>query len=96
MPRLSAAIERAATPEIRNSYDADTFFSDSFVRRHTEFESVDEFCRAGPCERDSPGGIQRLSAEDRDEFVAATTEFETWSEMKESAAVTDLVTLTNT
>jgi len=93
--RITAAIDRAVAPDTRNSYDADQFFSDSFIQRHTEFESLRQFCRASPCERNSVGEIQGLPADERDEFVAATTEFETWSEMKDSSAVTDLVTLTN-
>lgn len=92
---LVATVERAVTPDTRSPDDADTLFSDSFVQRHTEFESLEEFCRASPCDRDSVGGVQHLSAEERDEFVAATTAFDTWSEMKQSAAVTDLVALTN-
>jgi len=94
--RLSAAIERAATPDTRSSYDADTFFSDSFIRRHTEFESTEEFYRACPGEQGPVGGIQHVPVEERDEFVAATTDFEAWSEMKERSALADLVTLTNT
>jgi hypothetical protein len=91
--RLTMAIEGTIDPKTRGSRDADAFFSQSFVRRHTDFESLEAFCRACPCERDSVGGIQRLAPDERDEFVAATTDFETWSEMKQTAAVTDLVTL---
>lgn len=93
--RVRTVIEQAVAPKTRNSYDDDTFFSDSFVQHHTEFEAFDAFCRASPSERDSIGAIQRLSAADRDEFVATTTEFETWAEMKEQSAVADLVTLSD-
>ena len=91
--RLAAAIEQAATPETHRTYDGDQFFSDAFVRRHSEFESLAEFCRACPSDRDDIGGIQRLPEDDRDAFVAATTEFETWAEMKEGSAIADLVVL---
>jgi len=91
--RLSAAVERVVEPDPRSSYDADTLFSDPFVERHTAFDSTEEFYRACPCEQDSLGGARSLSAEERDEFVAATTEFETWTEMKDRAAVSELVTL---
>ena len=91
--RVKTVIEQAVTPETRNSYDADAFFSDSFVQYHTEFESFDAFCRACPSERDSVGGIQRLSVDERDGFVSEATEFETWAEMKEQSAVAELVTL---
>jgi hypothetical protein len=93
--RVRTVLEQAVAPETRSSYDSETFFSDSFVQHHTEFDSFDAFCRASPCERDSIGAIQRLPADERDDFVARTTEFETWAEMKERSAVADLVTLTN-
>lgn len=93
--RVRTVLEQALAPETRSSYDAETFFSDSFIQRHTEFESFDAFCRACPSERDSIGAIQRLSDDDREAFVATTTDFETWAEMKERSAVADLVTLSN-
>lgn len=91
--RLTATLEQVIEPQARGVQDSDAFFSKSFIQRHTEFESLDEFCRTCPCERPTIGGVQRLSADERNEFVDATTEFETWSEMKESAAVADIVTL---
>ncbi|ELY81175.1 hypothetical protein [Natrinema pallidum] len=93
--RVRAVIEQAIAPETRNSYDADAFFADSFIQRYTEFESFDAFCQASPCERDSIAGIRRLSANERNDFVERTTDFERWSEMKESSAVADLITLTH-
>lgn len=93
--RLTTALEGAIAPETPGSYDAHAFFSQAFVQHHTKFESFDAFCRACPCERDTVGGIQRLPADERNEFVATTTDFETWPEMKQSAAVTDLITLLN-
>jgi hypothetical protein len=91
--RVRTVLEQVVAPQTPSSYDTDTFFSDSFVRHHTEFDSFDEFCRASPCERDSIGAIQRLPADERDDFVARTTAFETWAEMKERSAVADLITL---
>jgi hypothetical protein len=93
--RLATVFERATTPETNATYETDGFFPQPFVRRNTQFESLEEFCRACPCERDTVGGVQRLPAEQRDEFVDATTQFESWTEMKRSAAVTDAVTLVN-
>jgi hypothetical protein len=91
--RLTAAVERLLAPETRSETDATDYFSDSFVNRHTDFESLEAFCRACPCERDTIGGVQGLDAAERDEFVAARTDFETWQEMTQHAAATDLVTL---
>jgi hypothetical protein len=92
---LTNAIERALTLETWVSSSRERIASKSFISRHTQFGSVDEFCVASPCDDDTIGGVQQLSADERDAFVARTTDFETWAEMKESAAVEDLVTLQN-
>lgn len=91
--RITAVLEQTFRPETRGPDDESAFFSDSFVSRHTAFESFEEFCRACPAEQDTVGGLQRLPADERNEFVAANSDFETWSAMKRNAAVTDLVTL---
>jgi hypothetical protein len=92
---LIAAIERALTLDTWVSRSRERATSEAFIRRHTEFDSVERFCAACPCDDDTIGGVQRLSTDERDAFVARTTDFETWAEMKQSAAVEDLVTLQN-
>jgi hypothetical protein len=92
---LTTAIERALTLETWVSSSREHVDTESFIRRHTQFESVAEFCAASPSSDDSIGGVQRLSADERDTFVARATDFETWAEMKQTAAVEELVTLQN-
>jgi hypothetical protein len=92
---LITAIERALTLETWVSRSRERVASETFIRRHTEFDSVDGFYAACPCDDDTIGGVQRLSTDERNAFVARTTDFETWAEMKQSAAVEDLVTLQN-
>jgi hypothetical protein len=92
---LITAIERALTLDTWVSRSREQVASEAFIRRHTEFDSVDGFCAACPCDDDTIGGVQRLSTDERNVFVARTTDFETWAEMKQSAAVEDLVTLQN-
>jgi len=92
---LTTAIKRALTLETWVSSSRQQVDSESFIRRHTQFGSVDEFCVASPCDDDTLGGVQRLSADKRNAFVARTTDFETWEGMKESAALEDLATLQN-
>ncbi|MBV0922866.1 hypothetical protein KTS45_01510 [Halomicroarcula limicola] len=90
---LRRAIERAFTLETWISGSRERVASETFMRRRTQFSSVDGFCVACPCNQDTIEGVQRLSADERNAFVARTTDFETWDEMKRSAAVEDLVTL---
>lgn len=92
---LTTAIERALTLETWVSTSRERVASESFIRRRTEFDSVAAFCAACPSDDDTLGGVQRLSADEREPFVARTTDFETWPEMKQSAAIEDLVTLQN-
>lgn len=92
---FQTAIERARMLTTAAPCTRDRLFSQAFIRRRTQFESVDAFCETCPCEDDTLGSVQGLSADERDPFVDRTTEFETWAEMKRSAAVADLVTLHN-
>jgi hypothetical protein len=90
---LATAVERALSLEVWVSSSRERVASESFVGRHTQFGSVEEFCAACPSEADTVGSVQRLPADERDAFVDRTTDFETWAEMKRSAAVEDLLTL---
>ncbi|ESS08340.1 MAG: hypothetical protein A07HN63_01842 [uncultured archaeon A07HN63] len=92
---LVTAIKRGFTLETWVSGSREQVASETFVRRHTTFDSVAEFCAACPSETDTIGGIQQLSADDRDAFIARTTDFETWQAMKEGAAMEDLLSLQN-
>lgn len=92
---LTTKIERALSPETWVSNSREKVLSETFISRRTQFDSVDEFCTASPCADDTIGGIQRLPANERDAFVARTTDFETWAAMKRSAAVTTLLRLQN-
>jgi hypothetical protein len=92
---VSTAIERALTLNTWVSRSREQVASEVFIRRHTEFDSVEGFCAACPCDGDTIGDVQRLSTDERNAFVARTTDFETWADMKQSAAVEDLVTLQN-
>ncbi|QSG10015.1 hypothetical protein [Halapricum desulfuricans] len=92
---LITAIERALSLEAWVSSAHERILSPAFVRRHTQFDSVDRFCEASPSGDATIGSVQQLSADERDAFVARTTDFETWGEMKERAAVENLMTLQN-
>ncbi|AWB28189.1 hypothetical protein [Halococcoides cellulosivorans] len=88
---LVRTIRRALAPDPRSRRSTGTVLSPAFVRRRTQFDSVKAFCAACPCDGDTVGAVQRLSADERDAFVARTTDFETWTAMKQSGAVTDLL-----
>lgn len=92
---FTTAIKRTLSLETWVSSSHEKVLLETFIRRRTEFTSIDEFCETSPCDENTIGGIQRLPTDERDAFVARTTDFETWREMKQSAAVEDLLSLQN-
>lgn len=79
---LITAIERAFTLETGVSSSREWIAWEVFIRRRTQFDSVDGFCAACPCGEDTLGGVQRLAPDERDAFEARTTDFETWGRWK--------------
>ena len=56
-------------------------FSESFVRDHTEFQSLDELVVASPAEADSAAELGKVPGGAWDEFVAETTDFDDEAEL---------------
>lgn len=84
--RLGTALERIGELQAGTRVQTDTFFSGEFMDAHTEFDSFAAFCDRSPRPLDDVGDVQDLPRERLDEYVAATTEFESWEEMKTGAA----------
>lgn len=70
---------------------SNAFFADPFVREYTAFESFEAFSAASPWTLERPGALDAAPRPELDEYVAETTEFETWEAMKEQAAKEELV-----
>ncbi|QZP36589.1 hypothetical protein [Halobaculum magnesiiphilum] len=71
---LTTAIERGLSPETWVSSSHEHVASESFIRRYTEFDSVEEFCVASSSAADTIGGVQRLSTDERNKFVVMDSE----------------------
>jgi len=84
--RLGTALERIGELQAGTRVQTDTFFSGAFMNAHTEFDSFAAFCERGPWALDDIDDVQDLPRDRLDEYVAATTEFESWEEMKTQAA----------
>jgi hypothetical protein len=56
-------------------------FSESFVRDHTEFQSLDELVVASPADADSAAELGKVPGGAWDEFVAETTDFDDEGEL---------------
>jgi hypothetical protein len=87
---LTAVLRRRLEPETRRRTAGSEFLTPSFVRRHTDFHSLEALCRASPADRDTPGAIERLPPEERDSFVARRSAFDSWAELKRRAARAEL------
>lgn len=83
----AAAAEADDLPDPRDIVGRDEeipleeLFSESFVRDHTEFDSLDELVAASPAEADSAAELDKVPDGAWDEFVAETTDFDDEEEL---------------
>ncbi len=68
----------------------DEFFDPAFLARHSQFSSFDEFAKESPWTITEWSDIDEIAAEDLDTFVAETTEFESWRQLRNRAAGREL------
>jgi len=74
----------SATPD--PDITLDEFFDPQFMVHHTQFPSFEAFCEHSPWVISGPSDIDRIPRERLDSYVARTTSFETWQEMRNRAA----------
>ncbi|HKL27698.1 MAG TPA: hypothetical protein VJ898_00390 [Natrialbaceae archaeon] len=91
--RLRKAITHTYELEAGSAVHSDAFFSRTFMHRHTKFESFEAFRLACPSDGDELRDLQKIPEKELDAFVSDTTEFETWDDMKRSAAVSNVMDL---
>jgi len=91
--RLRGAITHTYELEGQTPVRSDELFSPTFMHRHTQFESFEAFCTACPNDGDELHDLRRLPEETLDGFVSDTTDFESWDDMKRSAAISNVMDL---
>lgn len=89
--RIGNALDRVGELQAGTRVESASFFSQSFMREHTEYESFSAFCTQSPWPLDDVSDVQDLPREQLDEYVAATTDFETWEGMKTQAAEEEII-----
>jgi hypothetical protein len=89
--RVGNALNRICELQAGTRVQSDAFFSQSFMRDHTEFDSFAAFCTQSPWPLDDVSEIQDVAHDQLDEYIAATTDFETWEEMKTQAAEEEII-----
>lgn len=70
--------------------EADEFFTPAFMAEHTEFDSFEAFCAAGPDDLD-PERPTTVSTDRLDAYVDRVTDFPSWRVMRNQAAEREVV-----
>ncbi|GGK76413.1 MULTISPECIES: hypothetical protein [Haloarcula] len=89
--RVRKAADRIGELQAGTRVHSDTFFSQQFMRNHTEFDSFDSFCTQSPLTLNDISDVQDAPRDQLNEYIAATTDFETWEGMKTQAAEEDII-----
>ncbi|RDZ51083.1 hypothetical protein C5C07_15830 [Haloferax sp. Atlit-4N] len=89
--RVGNALNRIGELQAGTRIQSDTFFSQPFMRDHTEFDSFAAFCDQSPWAFDDVADVRDVSRARLDEYVAGRTDFETWEEMKTRAAEEEII-----
>jgi hypothetical protein len=76
--------------DIRNG--PDRFYPRRFIQESTQFDSFGEFHQQSPWEMETWDEIQQIPSTQLDVYVANTTQFDSWEEMKSQAATRNLWT----
>ncbi|WP_226481589.1 hypothetical protein [Natrinema amylolyticum] len=89
--RLQTAVARIGTLQAGTRVRSDDFFSESFMRDHTQFDSFTAFCEASPWSLEDSRNIRHVRGRRLDTYVADMTDFEDWEAMKTQAAEEEIV-----
>lgn len=76
--------------DIRNG--PDSFYPRRFIQESTQFDSFGEFHQQSPWEMETWDEIQQIPSTQLDVYVADSTQFDSWEEMKSQAATRNLCT----
>ncbi len=89
--RLQTAVTRIGTLQAGTRVRSDDFFSEPFMRDHTQFDSFTAFCEGSPWSLEKSRSIEHAPSRRLDTYVAETTDFEDWEAMKTQAAEEEIV-----
>lgn len=78
---LASILEENGIAAPHEYVHVDDLFSQSFMRRNTEFGSIDEFFARSPWNPTSEREVAAIPDEKLDAYVARHTSFENWQEM---------------
>lgn len=65
----------------KNDVPLDELFPYGFMRRYTDFNSIDEFFEVGPWTVESEDDLEEIPEDEMDEYVDDHTRFPNWEQM---------------
>lgn len=89
--RLETVQHRLGELRAGTRVGSDAAFSREFMRDHTQFDSFERFCERSPWAADEPADLAGVDRRRLDDYVAETTDFESWAEMNRLAAEEELI-----
>lgn len=63
----------------------DELFNTTFMIENTDFSNINDFFESSPFEMKTKEDLENINERELDEYVAANTKFNLWSEMKQAA-----------
>jgi len=80
--KLQKKVEDASKPE---SVSFNVLFHEDFMRKNTNFTSIDDFFDQSPFQVETEEDFEALDQTELDKYVAEHTQFEDWDDMLSTA-----------
>lgn len=84
--KLSDVKNRATELDGEHQVPFTELFNDSFMDKYTNFSSLEEMFQASGYNIESPEDFKAIPNEPWDEFIKNNSQFESWEEMRNTAA----------
>lgn len=78
-------IERSVKKEVDGEVPASEIFSESFMRKHTKFESIEEFFDKSPFEINTSEDLEAVDDSEMDAYVREHSTFDSWDAFQTAA-----------
>ncbi|MFW6027153.1 MAG: hypothetical protein ACOCRX_12530 [Candidatus Woesearchaeota archaeon] len=65
----------------RNNIPFDELFNNNFMRRYTNYNSIDEMIEESNFKVETEEDFKKISEDDWDEFIKKNTKFDNWQQM---------------
>jgi hypothetical protein len=79
-------VELIAVGSVEPAVSLDEFFSPTFMRERTQFEAFAEFRAESPWTFEDRTDVDAIPTAELDDYVARTTEFDSWLAMRNATA----------